>query len=159
MRLGSTRLGSTRLGQLVSTTAAASLLLGALVGCGSSGGDYCKELEAEQERFAEMQQDSSGLGLLAQRPLLGRLAEKAPDDLRDEWKTLLGALDAFDRTLADVGVEPEDFVDGEPPAELSPEQRTRIARAADELASIDVVEAANGIEQQAKDVCKLQLGL
>lgn len=143
----------------VSTAVATVLLLGALAGCGSSGEDYCEALEAEQERFAEMQQDSSGLGLLAQRPLLGRLAEKAPDDLRDEWKTLLGALDAFDRTLAEVGVEPEDFVDGEPPAELGAEQRARIARAADELASLDVVEAANGIEQQAKDVCKLQLGL
>lgn len=145
--------------RLVSTAAAVVLLLGALAGCGSSGEDYCEALEAEQERFAEMQQDSSGLGLLAQRPLLDRLAEKAPDDLSDEWKTLLGALEAFDRTLDDAGVDPEDFVDGNPPAGLSAEQRDRIARAADELASRDVVEAANGIEQQAKDVCKLQLGL
>lgn len=145
--------------RLLSSGAAAVLLLGALVGCGSAEEDYCRALEAEQQRFAEMQQDSSGLGLLAQRSLLDRLAEKAPDDLQDEWQTLLGALDAFDRTLADVGVEPEDFVDGAPPAGLGAEQRARIARAADELASADVVAAANGIEQQAKDVCKLQLGL
>lgn len=143
----------------VATGAAAVLLLGALAGCGSSGEDYCQLLEAEQERFAEMQEDSSGLGLLTQRPLLARLADKAPDDLRDEWKTLLGALDAFSGTLEEAGVEPGDFVDGEPPAGLSAEQRELIAEAADDLAALEVVEAANGIEQQAKDVCKLQLGL
>lgn len=145
-----------RLGPVLAATV---LLLGA-VGCGEDAGeDYCQALEAEQERFGEMQQDSSGLGLLKQRPLLDRLAGKAPDDLRDEWKTLLGALDAFEGALDDTGVDPGDFVDGEPPAGLSVEQRTRIAEAADELASTEVVAAANGIEQQARDVCKLQLGL
>ena len=54
---------------------------------------------------------------------------------------------------------PSDFVDGQAPAGLSAETRTRIAQAANELASEDVVTAADGIEQQAKDVCKLQLGL
>lgn len=126
---------------------------------GDSSEDYCAALKADQGTFAEMQEDSSGLGLLRQRPLLRRLADLAPDDLSDEWQTFLGALDAFSQTLDDVGVEPEDFVDGRPPATLGAAERTRVANAASELSSDDVVEAANGIEQQAKDVCKLQLGL
>ena len=48
---------------------------------------------------------------------------------------------------------------GEPPAGVTASTRTAIAEAANELASEDVVTAATGIEQQAKDVCKLQLGL
>jgi hypothetical protein len=144
---------------------AASVALAVVVACtGSSCGAsqedrYCQALRADQELFAAMQDDTSGLALLKHRDALHRLADQAPDDLTDEWQTLLGAVDAFAQTLTEVGVKPEDFVDGQAPAGLDPTKRTRIANAASELSSQDVVEAANGIEQQARDVCKLQLGL
>jgi hypothetical protein len=144
-------------GLLTLVTAAALLL--PLSGCGSDEKAYCDALKSDQELFAEMQDDTSGLGLLKHRTTLHALAEKAPDDLTDEWQTFLGALDAFAGTLHDIGVAPGDFVDGKPPATLSADDRTRIADAANELSSADVVEAADGIEQHAKDVCKLQLGL
>jgi hypothetical protein len=127
--------------------------------CGDQEKGYCAAMSADQKLFAEMQDDSSGLGLLTHRSALHELGDRAPDDLRDEWQTFLGALDAFANTLDQAGVQPGDFVDGRPPAGLSAAERTRIAHAASELASPDVVEAADGIEQQAKDVCKLQLGL
>jgi hypothetical protein len=120
---------------------------------------YCQALQADQEMFAAMQDDTSGLALLKHRAELHRLADQAPDDLTDEWQTFLGAVDAFAQTLDEVGVKPEDFVDGQPPAGLDQAKRTRIANSAGELAAEDVVVAANGIEQQARDVCKLQLGL
>lgn len=142
---------------------AATLLVAVLValtaGCGDPEKAYCGALSADQKMFAEMQDDTSGLGLLRHRTELHALASKAPDDLADEWQTFLGAIDAFAGTLHDLGVKPEDFVDGQAPAGLSQDTRTRIAQAANELSSGDVVTAANGIEQQAKDVCKLQLGL
>jgi hypothetical protein len=131
----------------------------ALAGCGDQEKAYCSALEARQQLFGEMQDDASGLGLLKHRATLHALGAKAPDDLSDEWQTFLGALDAFAKTLDDAGVEPDDFVDSQPPAGLSEAERTTIANAASELSSADVVEAANGIEQHAKDVCKLQLGL
>jgi hypothetical protein len=138
---------------------AAVLLLGS-TGCGGDPEkDYCAALKGDQRLFAEMQDDTSGLALLQHRSALHQLATKAPDDLTDEWQTFLGAIDAFARTLDDVGVRPGDFVGGQPPAGLSAADRTLIANAASELSSADVAEAANGIEQHAKDVCKLQLGL
>jgi hypothetical protein len=137
----------------------AALLLGS-AGCGAdSEKEYCNALKADQETFSVMQEDASGLALLRHVTLLHRLAAKAPDDLSDEWQVLLGALDSFSRTLDEVGVSPDDFVGGKPPAGLSAADQTRIADAADVLSSTDVVDAANGIEQHAKDVCKLQLGL
>jgi hypothetical protein len=142
---------------LVAVTAAALLL--ATTACGDQEQTYCSALQADQKTFAAMAEDSSGLALLDHRTMLQHLADKAPDDLVDEWQTFLGAVAAFDQVLRDVGVKPSDFVDGKPPAGLSPADRTRISDAANELASDDVVAAANGIEQQAKDVCKLQLGL
>ena len=145
-------------------TAASAVLVAVLALAGSSCGadseeGYCRALQADQELFAAMQDDTSGLALLKHRDALHRLADQAPDDLSDEWQTLLGAVDAFAQTLDELGVKPDDFVDGQAPAGLDPAKRTRIANAANELASQDVVSAANGIEQQARDVCKLQLGL
>jgi hypothetical protein len=130
-----------------------------LSACGDDEKNYCNALESDQQVFAEMQDDTSGLALLKHLTMLHGLADKAPDDLTDEWQTFLGALDAFAGTMHDLGVNPDDFVDGKPPAGLSEDDRKRIADAASELSSPDVVEAANGIEQHAKDVCKLQLGL
>jgi hypothetical protein len=147
-----------RPGRLPAAVAVAVLLL-ATTSCGDKEAGYCKALSSDQKLFAEMDEDASGLGLLSHRSDLHRLADKAPDDLDDEWQTFLGAVDAFAATLHELGVKPADFVDGKPPAGLSPSDRTRIANAASELSSQDVVVAANGIEQQAKDVCKLQLGL
>ena len=144
--------------RLVSTALAGALLL-ALGACGDPEKSYCDALKSDQTLFAEMQDDTSGLALLKHRTALHALADKAPDDLTDEWQTFLGAVDAFAETLRDVGVQPGDFVDGKPPAGLSEDDRNRVATAASELSSADVVEAADGIEQHAKDVCKLQLGL
>ena len=141
------------------TTALSGLLLLSVPACGDQEKGYCSALKTDQPMFAEMQDDTSGLGLLEHRTKLHGLAEKAPDDLTDEWQTFLGALDAFAGTLRDDGVKPSDFVDGKPPEGISDAERTRIADGASELSSADVVEAANGIEQHAKDVCKLQLGL
>jgi hypothetical protein len=142
---------------------AAGVLAGVLAlgvqGCGDQEKGYCKALTGDQGVFAAMQDDPSGIGLLKHTSTLHELADKAPDDLDDEWQTFLGAIDAFETTLKDAGVKADDFVDGKPPADLTAADRARIANAASELSSEDVVEAATGIEQQAKDVCKLQLGL
>lgn len=135
------------------------VLLAGLVACGDPEKTYCDALKSDQQLFAEMQDDTSGLALLEHRAELHRLADRAPDDLSDEWQVFLGAVDSFATTLHDLGVAPGDFVDGKPPATLSATDRARIADAANELSSADVVEAAGGIEQQAKDVCQLQLGL
>ena len=143
--------------------AGAGLLAGVLAlgvtSCGDQEKSYCAALSADQELFAAMADDTSGLALLKHRTALHQLADKAPSDLGDEWQTFLGAVDAFAKTLGDAKVKPGDFVDGQAPAGLDPAVRARIAGAANELSSDDVVQAADGIEQQAKDVCKLQLGL
>lgn len=133
------------------------LLAASLTGCGgSSEDDYCAALEKDQKVFSD---DGSGLGLISNLPTLRVLAKQAPDDLDDEWQTALGALDALHDAIDAAGVQPKDFAGGQPPAGLGAAERTRIAQAASELAEDDVVAAFNGIDQQARDVCKLQLGL
>jgi hypothetical protein len=138
--------------------AALALVLGAglLAGCGDPDQAYCQALQKHQRVFAD---DGSGDELLVGLPTLRSLAARAPDDITDEWQTVIGALTALHDALDRAGVRPQDFHAGKPPASLSPAQVAEISAAADRISSADVVDALNGIDQEAKDVCQLQLGL
>ena len=126
-------------------------------GCGAdSEADYCAALKADQTIFAD---DGTGLALISNLPKLEKLAADAPDDLVDEWQTFTSALETLRDAVRAAGLKPSQFVDGKPPAGTPAAASRTIADAANELASEDVVTAASGIEQQGKDVCKLQLGL
>ena len=72
---------------------------------------------------------------------------------------LLRAVEGLDEAIDDAGVKPSDFEDGKPPAGLSAADQKAIADAAGQITTDDVVAAATGIEQQARDVCKVNLGL
>lgn len=128
-----------------------------LTACGDPGEPYCRALKEAQPAFAEMADDPAGL--LSHRPLLRQLAGKAPDDLTDEWQTLLSALDAFALALDKAGIDPAEFGGTDGLSGLDEDQRTEVAQAASQLAAPDVADATNGIGQQAADVCKVQIGL
>jgi hypothetical protein len=134
--------------------------LGAVSGCGEDPIDsYCSDLGAHRKQIADMLDSTSPDALFARLDVMKDLAHKAPPDLQDEWQTFLDAVQGLDRALKDAGVKPSDFVGGRPPAGLSAADRTAIIEAADQLSSDDVVQAASGIEQEARDVCKINLGL
>jgi hypothetical protein len=135
-------------------------LLAALTGCGENSIEsYCSDLREHREEMAEMIESSSPSALLSHLPMLHDLADEAPQDLADEWQVFVGALDDLDQAIEDAGVQPSDFEDGKPPAGLSAAERKAIEDAATQIQSEDVVQAASGIEQQGRDVCKVNLGL
>ena len=90
---------------------------------------------------------------------LASVRGEAPEDLTDEWQVFLGALDGLDQAIKDAGVKPSDFEDGKPPADLSASDKKAIVDAASQIQTEQVVEASSGIEQQGRDVCKVNLGL
>ena len=137
----------------------AVVLLLALAACGDTTESYCEDLEKQRKQIAEMIESGSPSALLSNLPMLRDLAEKSPDDLADEWQTFIGALEGLDEAIEDAGVLPSDFKDGQPPAGLSEADKKAIADAAGQIRTEDVVAAASGIEQQARDVCKVNLGL
>jgi len=121
-----------------------------------SGSDYCAELGSAQGVFAD---DGTGRQLVNDLPTYRKLADAAPEDLRDEWQILVGAIFSLGDAIADAGIKPSDYVNGEPPAGLPEADQAAIRAAASALSSPDMVAAAGGIDQQARDVCKIQLGL
>jgi hypothetical protein len=140
-------------------TAAVVALLLPLAGCGDPTEDYCSQLEKDRKEFAEMLESDSSSALLGNLPMLRDLAEKSPDDLSDEWQTYLTAIEGLDEAIENAGVKPSDFDDGKPPPGLSEADKKAIAEAAGQITTDEVIAAASGIEQQARDVCKVNLGL
>jgi hypothetical protein len=140
--------------------ASSVLVLLAATGCGgSSVEDYCAQLDQDRTKLADIVSSESPTALLTNLPLLRGLAEKSPEDLADEWQTFIGALEGLDRALDRAGVKPSAFVGGKPPAGLSASDRQQVADAAAQIETDDVVAAVSGIEQQGRDVCKVNLGL
>lgn len=135
-----------------------------LAGCGGNPQErarnaYCDALRARQATFGEMAGSNDPAILVEKVPMLEELGAKAPADLTDEWQTFLNALKELRRVLAAAHVKPGEFGPGKVPGHLTVAQLRTIQAAASDLSSDDVVAAANGIEQQARDVCHLQLGL
>ena len=130
-----------------------------LAGCGDPTENYCNDLQQHTKQISEMVGSGSPSALLSGLPVLRDLAAKSPDDLDDEWQTLLGALEGLNDAIKAAGVKPSDFKGGKPPAGLSAGDQKAIADAADQIGTDEVVQASSGIEQQARDVCKVNLGL
>ena len=134
-------------------------LLLPLTACGDRTQDYCSALEEHNKEIAEMVGSDSPAALLSGLPTLKELADRSPEDLSDEWQTFIVALDGLAAAIRKAGVKPSDFTGGKPPSGLSAADQKAIADAANQIGTDDVVEASGGIEQQARDVCKVNLGL
>ncbi len=142
--------------------AAAAVLAIALLatGCADQKEKYCDAIEDHQEELGEVLGGASPVALLEALPIFEDLADEAPDDIRDEWKTVIDALEGLQQALDDAGVDPATY-DSQPPLEgLSQADQDAIGAAASQLTSDETVTAFNAVDQQAKDVCgtPLQIG-
>ncbi|RYP86069.1 hypothetical protein EKO23_10640 [Nocardioides guangzhouensis] len=152
---------SRRTPAVVAAALAASFLLSA-TGCEESADDrragYCDAVKQQSEHVRKTVDEGGAGAFLDVLPTLQDLADQAPSDLKDEWRTLINALDGLRDALDDTGLEPGDLQEGGGlPAGLSAEDRRTVRGAASVLASPEVVAATQGIEQQALDVCKQPL--
>ena len=122
-------------------------------GCTSDQEKYCDAVTDHQQELGEVLGDGSPDALLKALPIFRDLADEAPDDLRDEWKTLIDAVAGLEQALADAGVDPATYDRDHPPEGVSQADQDAIDAAAGQLASEETVTAFSGIDQQAKDVC------
>lgn len=133
----------------------AVLLVAALLmtGCADQQEKYCDAVEDHQQELGETLGEGSPDALLKALPVFRDLAEKAPDDIRDEWRTVIDALEGLEEALQEAGVDPSTYDRDQPPDGLSEDEKDAIDAAARELTSEQTVAAFNGVDQQAKDVC------
>lgn len=149
--------GVRRPGRVLTTTA---LTLALLAGCADEGERYCGELAERRDRLHDLAAGSADADVLDETlAVLRDLRSEAPADISDEWTTLVFAYEGLVDAFEDAGVSPEGYDPAAPPEGVSEDEARRIEGAAAELASARVLEAADGLEQHARDVCRVDLGL
>ncbi len=137
----------------------AGLLLATLTACGEDDpyADYCDEVKAQQKALTEVRASGGATALIDALPSFRALQEEAPRDLADEWDLVVGRVEALVEALEDAGVDPSTYDRDKPPPGLTDDEKTAIDAAAGELTTPSTVQATQGVQQQALDVCKTPL--
>ena len=79
--------------------------------------------------------------MLKALPIFRDLADEAPEDIRDEWKTVIDAVAGLQEALEDAGVDPATYDRDHPPEGLSQAEQDAIDAAARQLTSEETVTA------------------
>jgi hypothetical protein len=112
--------------------------------------DYCAEVKTQQQPLAEALAQGQTTGLLAALPSFEALEADAPDDVTDEWDTVVSRVTVLRDALDDAE---------KPPPGVTDPQRAAIAAAATDLADRTTQRAFEAVQQQARDVCGTPLTL
>lgn len=132
-----------------------------LVGCGGSDTQaYCDDLKAAKSDLGSF---SSGAetNFADAIDAVHKLADEAPDNVADDWKTLDDALTKLEDALDEAGLSPDDLdalSSGQMPDGVDPAKLQDLMPTLTELSSTDLTEAADAIEKDAKDTCDVDLG-
>lgn len=135
-----------------------AVLVVSLAGCADEQERYCGSLQEEKQTLTDLSGRTDDEVLDDTIEVFRDLQGRAPDDIRDEWSTVVFAYEALAEAFDDAGVSPSEMEGGAPDG-LSEEQAERIEGAAAKLRTPRVMGAADAIEQHARDVCKVDLGL
>ncbi len=121
--------------------------------------DYCAEVEDRQAALTDALAGGERTALLAALPSFRALAEKAPDDLTDEWAVVVDRIEDLRAALDAAGVDAASYDRKHPPKDVSKDEQDAIAAAAAALVARPMQSALAGVEQQARDVCRTPLYL
>ena len=118
--------------KVAALVAAVTMSAGVLTAC--SGGDYCSELQNYAEAVKNLDiKDTDAVDKMQGEAK--KLSKSAPDDLKDDWKTVLDYADKAKEAKGDTAKLQE----------LAKADGTKIAAASEAIA------------KQAKDTCKVNI--
>lgn len=138
------------------------LVLASASGCADQTEKYCSTLKDDKQALTDLAKnaDKPGSDLFGESlAVFEELRDDAPDDIIDEWDTFVFAWQGLADAFEEAGVDPRDYQPANRPPSVSDAEAKSIEGASLELASPRVVDAGDGIEQHARDVCKVDLGL
>jgi hypothetical protein len=147
-----------RLAAGLATGLAIGLSAGLLSGCGGDPyAGYCDAVKSHQQSLSKTLDAGGQQALLKALPIFEQLQDKAPSDVRDDWKTLTGALRRLQDAVDAAGVDPATYDAAKPPAGVTRAEQDRIAAAATEVGAERTQAAFTAVDQQARDVCHTAL--
>jgi hypothetical protein len=130
-------------------------------GSSASGGDYCSELKADKAYFESFNGDNPDLSKLDEVfTRMHQLADDAPSDVADDWKTLDTAITTMETALKEAGLKPSDLASlqsGQLPQGVDPSKLQALLPKLQALSSADVSAAGDAITKNAKDQCGVDL--
>lgn len=144
---------------IVALAAGAGALLVSSTGDDDPFAAYCSEVEDRRGELGAALAAGPRIGLIRALPTFELLADKAPEDLQDEWATVLASVTEVRDSFADADVDPATYDPEKPPKDLSTADREAIEAAAVRLGSTETKLAFAGVSQHARDVCKTPLSL
>lgn len=122
--------------------------------------DYCTTLREERRVLDSLADKAARPGNDVLTPTLGalgRLRADAPTEVRDEWDTVYYAWQALVDAVDDAGIAPEDFRPGKRPPGIDTRDARRLEQVAAKLVSPRVISASSGLEDHARQVCRVDL--
>ncbi len=129
-----------------------------LAGCADEQERYCGTLAEQRQTLTDLAGRSDDDVLDDTVDVFGDLHDQAPGDIRDEWATVLFAYEGLADAFDEAGTSPS-RMEADGAAGIGEQQAERIEGAAAQLGTPRVMGAADAIEQHARDVCKVDLGL
>lgn len=135
-----------------------AVLVVSLAGCADEQERYCGSLQEEKQTLTDLAERTDDEVLDDTIEVFRDLQGRAPGDIRDEWSTVVFAYETLAEAFDEAGASPSEMEGGAADG-LSEEQTDRIEGAAAQLRTPRVMGAADAIEQHARDVCKVDLGL
>jgi len=161
------------MGKVSISIISAGILLGSglVAGCGSdsddggnAGGGYCDSLKSAASSIKSFTADGatpdfSKLGDFIDKA--HELADEAPSKIKDDWTTLVGAMDSLVSALGDAGIKLEDFgaiiSSGQLPEGVDPSKLSGLTSKLQELGDEKFTKAGDAINKHAKDDCDVDL--
>jgi hypothetical protein len=146
----------------LTTMASMALAAATLSGCGGGDDAYCKELKADKAYFESFSSGSPDFEKLDDAfAKFHDLADKAPDEVADDWKVLDSGITTLEKALDDAGVKMSDLPkmqQGQVPEGADPAKLAELAPKLQELGDAKFEKAGDAIEKHAKDSCDVTLG-
>jgi hypothetical protein len=153
--------------RILSAIAAAALGLGLLTACGSDdgggkasgSGDYCKDLKSTKTEvdalkggdFSDLQKTTDAMH---------KLADEAPSEIKDDWKTLTAGVDKLVKALKDAGLDDADMAtlqSGQIPDGVDMDALQGLMTEIQALDTDEFQKAGDAINKHAKDKCGVDL--
>ncbi len=132
---------------------------GAVGGSGGSNSNYCKDIKTAAATFSGIDSgDATSIGDAF--ATFHKLADESPGAIKDDWKTLEGAITTIEKALSDAGIKIEDFdklQSGQIPEGVDMTKLTGLASEFQKLSGAEFEKSSKAIETHAKTVCKVDL--
>ncbi len=130
-------------------------------GSSSSSGSYCDELKSDKAYFESLSGSNADVSKLdTVFAKVHTLADKAPDNVSADWKTLDNAITTLENALKAAGIKPSDLAamqNGQVPKGVDLQKLQALAPKLQALSSSDVSAAADKIAADAKKSCGVDL--